>query len=71
MRIPPTPLWKLAADTGPHMKLAALSGAAAVMLGAYGAHSKIYVFLYFLCLKLFKLFKNCLTLILHNFRAIS
>lgn len=40
MRIPPTPLWKLAADTGPHMKLAALSGAAAVMLGAYGAHKQ-------------------------------
>lgn len=34
----PIPLWKLAAANGPYIKLAALSGAAAVSLGAYGAH---------------------------------
>ncbi|XP_031833579.1 transmembrane protein 256 [Nomia melanderi] len=35
---PPIPLWKLAAAAGPYVKLAALSGAAAVGLGAYGSH---------------------------------
>lgn len=34
----PIPLWKLAAATGPYVKLAALSGAVAVILGAYGSH---------------------------------
>lgn len=34
-----TPLWKLAASTGPYMKLAGLSGALAVALGAYEAHA--------------------------------
>ncbi|XP_076657306.1 transmembrane protein 256 homolog isoform X2 [Halictus rubicundus] len=34
------PLWKLAANTGPYVKIAALSGAAAVGLGAYGSHRK-------------------------------
>lgn len=38
--IPPEPLWKLAQATGPYVRLAALSGAAAVILGAYGSHSK-------------------------------
>ncbi|KAK2580200.1 hypothetical protein KPH14_012462 [Odynerus spinipes] len=32
------PLWKLAASTGPYIRLAGFSGAAAVALGAYGAH---------------------------------
>ncbi|XP_012235134.1 transmembrane protein 256 homolog [Linepithema humile] len=32
------PLWKLAASTGPYIKLAALSGASAVILGAIGSH---------------------------------
>lgn len=36
----PIPLWKLAAATGPYIKCAALSGAMAVILGAYGSHSK-------------------------------
>lgn len=36
----PIHLWKLAAATGPYMKLAALSGASAVILGAYGSHRK-------------------------------
>ncbi|XP_078051603.1 transmembrane protein 256 homolog isoform X2 [Augochlora pura] len=31
-------LWQLAAEAGPYVQLAALSGAAAVGLGAYGAH---------------------------------
>lgn len=34
------PLWKLAASTGPYVKFAAVSGAAAVILGAIGSHSK-------------------------------
>ncbi|XP_076299737.1 transmembrane protein 256 homolog isoform X2 [Lasioglossum baleicum] len=34
------PLWRLAAEAGPYVKLAALSGAAAVGLGAYGSHRK-------------------------------
>lgn len=38
---PPVPLWKLASCAGPYVKLAGLSGAAAVILGAYGAHSKL------------------------------
>ncbi|CAD1473651.1 unnamed protein product, partial [Heterotrigona itama] len=33
-----SPLWKLAANAGPFVKIAALSGAAAVTLGAYGSH---------------------------------
>ncbi|XP_015433305.1 PREDICTED: transmembrane protein 256 homolog [Dufourea novaeangliae] len=37
---PPIPLWKLASATGPYVRLAALSGAAAVALGAYGSHRK-------------------------------
>lgn len=37
---PPVPLWKLAAASGPYVKLAAISGAAAVILGAVGSHSK-------------------------------
>ncbi|XP_017796051.1 PREDICTED: transmembrane protein 256 homolog [Habropoda laboriosa] len=32
------PLWKLAAASGPFIKIAALSGATAVSLGAYGSH---------------------------------
>ncbi|EZA51216.1 40S ribosomal protein S29, partial [Ooceraea biroi] len=35
---PPVPLWKLAAASGPYVKLAALSGATAVILGALGSH---------------------------------
>ncbi|XP_076762410.1 transmembrane protein 256 homolog [Xylocopa sonorina] len=35
---PPVPLWKLAASSGPYVRLAALSGATAVILGAYGSH---------------------------------
>ncbi|XP_012536356.1 transmembrane protein 256 [Monomorium pharaonis] len=35
---PPVPLWKLAAASGPYVRLAALSGAAAVILGAIGSH---------------------------------
>ncbi|KAL2712684.1 transmembrane protein 256-like [Vespula squamosa] len=35
---PSKPLWKLASSAGPYVKLAGLSGAAAVVLGAYGAH---------------------------------
>lgn len=42
VKMPPQiPLWKLAAASGPYVRLAALNGAIAVMLGAYGAHSKI------------------------------
>lgn len=37
--IPPEPLHKLASSTGPFIRVAALSGAAAVILGAYGSHS--------------------------------
>nr|XP_033337264.1 transmembrane protein 256 homolog [Megalopta genalis] len=33
-------LWELAAQRGPYVQLAALSGATAVGLGAYGAHRK-------------------------------
>lgn len=36
----PVPLWKLAAASGPYVRLAALSGAAAVILGAIGSHRK-------------------------------
>ncbi|XP_015608423.1 transmembrane protein 256 homolog [Cephus cinctus] len=36
----PVPLWKLAAATGPFVRLAALSGATAVILGAYGSHKQ-------------------------------
>ncbi|XP_063902835.1 transmembrane protein 256 homolog isoform X2 [Zophobas morio] len=32
------PLWKLAAETGPFVRVAGLMGASAVALGAYGAH---------------------------------
>ncbi|KAI4490350.1 hypothetical protein M0802_010727 [Mischocyttarus mexicanus] len=40
MKMPPVvPLWKLASAVGPYVKLAGLSGAAAVILGAYGAHN--------------------------------
>ncbi|CAL7950016.1 unnamed protein product [Xylocopa violacea] len=35
---PPVSLWKLAASSGPYVRLAALSGTAAVILGAYGSH---------------------------------
>ncbi|KAH0564354.1 transmembrane protein 256 homolog [Cotesia glomerata] len=38
--IPPEPLWKLAASSGPFIRLAGINGAAAVILGAYGAHRK-------------------------------
>ncbi|XP_018046678.1 PREDICTED: transmembrane protein 256-like isoform X2 [Atta colombica] len=34
----PVPLWKLAAASGPYVRLAALSGATAVILGALGSH---------------------------------
>jgi len=37
---PPVPLWKLAAASGPYVRFAALSGAAAVILGAIGSHRK-------------------------------
>lgn len=33
-----TPLWKLAAESGPFVRIAAIMGASAVALGAYGAH---------------------------------
>lgn len=33
-----TPLWELAAQQGPFVRLAGLVGASAVILGAYGAH---------------------------------
>ncbi|XP_014215191.1 transmembrane protein 256 homolog isoform X2 [Copidosoma floridanum] len=36
--VPPEPLWKLALQTGPFVRIAAISGAAAVILGAYGSH---------------------------------
>lgn len=32
------PLWKLAAEGGPFVRVAGLMGASAVALGAYGAH---------------------------------
>ncbi|CAH1953572.1 unnamed protein product [Acanthoscelides obtectus] len=32
------PLWKLAAESGPFLKIAGVMGATAVALGAYGAH---------------------------------
>ncbi|XP_034951041.1 transmembrane protein 256 homolog [Chelonus insularis] len=38
--IPPEPLWKLAASAGPYLRLAGISGASAVILGAYGAHKE-------------------------------
>jgi len=37
---PPVPLYKLAAASGPYVRLAAISGATAVILGAVGSHSK-------------------------------
>lgn len=44
IKIPsPIPLWKLAADTGPYVRLAAFSGAAAVILNGYGFYSKIKI----------------------------
>lgn len=36
----PVPLWELAGKQGPFVRIAALSGAAAVGLAAYGAHKK-------------------------------
>jgi hypothetical protein len=33
------PLWMLARSTGPFIKIAAVSGALAVILGAYNGHS--------------------------------
>ncbi|CAK9822328.1 Transmembrane protein 256 homolog [Anthophora retusa] len=39
-KMSPVPLWKLAAASGPYVKIAALSGAAAVILGAYGSHKQ-------------------------------
>ncbi|OXU25823.1 hypothetical protein TSAR_007532 [Trichomalopsis sarcophagae] len=36
--IPSEPLYKLVSATGPFVRLAALSGATAVILGAYGSH---------------------------------
>ena len=36
----PPELYKLAAYAGPYIRLAGLSGAVAVMLAAYGSHSK-------------------------------
>ncbi|KAJ8982509.1 hypothetical protein NQ317_018550 [Molorchus minor] len=33
-----TPLWKLASENGPFIRIAGLMGATAVALGAYGAH---------------------------------
>lgn len=36
----PVPLWELAAKGGPFVRIAALSGAAAVGFAAYGAHKK-------------------------------
>lgn len=38
--VAPEPLWKLAANSGPYVRLAALSGASAVVLGAIGSHRK-------------------------------
>ncbi|KAL1497660.1 hypothetical protein ABEB36_008583 [Hypothenemus hampei] len=32
------PLWKLASETGPFVRIAAVMGASAMVLGAYGAH---------------------------------
>lgn len=40
MKMEETPLWKLAAERGPFVRIAGLSGASAVALGAYGAHKK-------------------------------
>ena len=42
---PPPQLYKLASADGPFVKLAALSGMAAVVLSAYGSHSK-YFYIY-------------------------
>uniref|UniRef100_A0A1B6D1E7 DUF423 domain-containing protein n=1 Tax=Clastoptera arizonana TaxID=38151 RepID=A0A1B6D1E7_9HEMI len=39
--MPQTPLWKLACDSGYFVKLAGIMGAAAVALGAYGAHGHL------------------------------
>ncbi|XP_018561317.1 transmembrane protein 256 homolog [Anoplophora glabripennis] len=33
-----TPLWKLASENGPFVRIAGIMGASAVILGAYGAH---------------------------------
>ncbi|XP_017767700.1 PREDICTED: transmembrane protein 256 homolog [Eufriesea mexicana] len=38
--MPSVPLWKLAAANGPFVRIAALSGATAVILGAYGSHKE-------------------------------
>lgn len=38
--IPPEPLWKLVASCGPYIRLAGLSGATAVIIGAYGSHKE-------------------------------
>lgn len=34
------PLWKMALKEGPFIRIAGISGAAAVALGAYGAHKE-------------------------------
>lgn len=39
IKMDPEPLWKLAGRGGIFVKLAAISGSAAVVLGAYGAHT--------------------------------
>lgn len=36
------PLWRLAQATGPFVRIAAISGAAGVILGAYGSHSMFF-----------------------------
>lgn len=40
VHVPPPELYQLAAAQGPYIKLAALSGAAAVCIGAIASHSK-------------------------------
>lgn len=40
---PVMPLWKLAAASGPYVKIAAVNGIAAVILGVFEAYSKIIV----------------------------
>lgn len=39
IKMDPEPLWKLAGRSGFFVRIAGISGAAAVVLGAYGAHS--------------------------------
>lgn len=42
IKMDPEPLWKLAGRSGFFVRIAGISGCAAVVLGAYGAHSEYF-----------------------------